>query len=122
MELLERALSERVLGACMEVSNVLGPGFLERVYHRALVEELRLRQIQVQSPYPIPVQYKGVSIGNYVADLVVEERMLLELKALAALAPEHEAQLLNYLKATGLRVGLLINFGTPRLQWKRMVR
>ena len=106
----------------MEVSNVLGPGSLERVYHRALVEELRLRQIQVQSPYPIPVQYKGVSIGNYVADLVVEERMLLELKALAALAPEHEAQLLNYLKATGLRVGLLINFGTPRLQWKRMVR
>ncbi len=122
MELLEQALSERVLGACMEVSNVLGPGFLERVYHRALVEELRLRQIQVQSPYPIPVQYKGVSVGNYVADLVVEERMLLELKALAALAPEHEAQLLNYLKATGLRVGLLINFGTPRLQWKRMVR
>jgi len=121
MELFDQELSERVIGACMEVSNVLGAGFLESVYHRALLQELSSRGIQVRSQCAMQVLYKGAPVGDYVADLIVEDRLILELKALQALTPAHEAQLLNYLKGTGLRVGLLVNFGTPKIHWKRLV-
>ena len=120
-ELLEKELTERVIAACMEVSNLLGAGFLESVYQRALVQELELRGIQFRGQCPIQVLYKGNPVGDYIADLVVEERLIVELKALSGLTTEHEAQLLNYLKATGIHVGLLVNFGTARLQWKRLV-
>lgn len=121
MELLELELSEQVIGACMEVSNLLGSGFLESVYQRALIQELGLRGIRVRSSVAIQVLYKGTPVGDYVADLLLEDRMLLELKALTTLTPAHEAQLLNYLKGTGIKLGLLVNFGTPRIQWKRLV-
>ena len=121
MELLDQELSERVIGACMEVSNVLGAGFLESIYHRALLQELSSRGIQARSQCAMQILYKGASVGDYVADLIVEDRLILELKALPALTPAHEAQLLNYLKGTGLRIGLLVNFGTPKIHWKRLV-
>lgn len=121
MELLDQELSERVIGACMEVSNVLGAGFLESVYHRALLQELSKRGIQAGSQCAMQIFYKGAPVGDYVADLIVEDRLILELKALPALTSAHEAQLLNYLKGTGLRVGLLVNFGAPKIHWKRLV-
>lgn len=121
MELLDQELSERVIGACMEVSNVLGAGFLESVYHRALLQELSSRGIQARSQCAMQIFYKGGPVGDYVADLIVEDRLILELKALPALTSAHEAQLLNYLKGAGLRVGLLVNFGTPKIHWKRLV-
>jgi GxxExxY protein len=122
MELVEQDLSGRIIAACMEVSNVLGAGFLESVYHRALIQELASRRIQARSQCAIPVLYKGSPVGDYIADLLVEDRLILELKALSDLTSVHEAQLLNYLKGTGLKVGLLVNFGTPKIQWKRLVR
>ncbi len=121
MELLDQELSERVIGACMEVSNVLGAGFLESVYHRALLQELSSRGIQARTQCAMQILYKGAPVGDYVADLIVEDRLILELKALPALTSAHEAQLLNYLKGAGLRVGLLVNFGTPKIHWKRLV-
>lgn len=102
MELLEQELTEQVIGACLEVSNLLGPGFLESVYHRALVHELFLRGMDVRSQCAIEVSYKGAPVGDFIADLIVGNRLILELKALPALTSAHEAQLLNYLKGTGL--------------------
>jgi GxxExxY protein len=121
MELLEQELSERVIGACMEVSNTLGAGFLESVYHRALIQELSSSGIQARSQCALQVLYKGAPVGDFIADLIVEDRLVLELKALPSLTSTHEAQLLNYLRCTGLRVGLLVNFGTPKIHWKRLV-
>src|SRR5271157_5461696 len=108
------AIVEAVVGAAYEVSNVLGAGFLEKVYHRALIRELASRGLEVRSNVPYPVAYKGECVGEYVADLLVEECLLVELKCVDHLANEHMAQCLNYLKASGLRLALLINFQKPR--------
>jgi GxxExxY protein len=105
----------------MEVHNTLGSGFLEKVYENALVVELRLRGLAVEQQDSTDVRYKGRVVGQYVADILVEGLVVLELKALDKLTGDHEAQVLNYLKATGLKVGLLINFGRPRLEWERLV-
>ncbi|MBI1336578.1 MAG: GxxExxY protein [Phycisphaera sp.] len=114
-------VTERIIGAAMEVSNVLGVGFLEKVYENALVEELKLRGLHGVRQQRLQVQYKGVNIGDYVADLVVENQVIVELKCVEALAPEHTAQCLNYLKATGKHIALLLNFQKPRLDLKRIV-
>jgi GxxExxY protein len=103
------------------VHNVLGPGFLEKVYRNALLKELLVRGHGAEAEVKIPVYYKGESVGDYYADVLVDERVILELKALAGLTGEHEAQLLNYLKATGLKIGLLLNFGTRKVQIKRKI-
>ncbi len=105
----------------MEVHGQLGPGFLEKVYEEALGHELRLRGVSCTTQAPILVSYKGKRVGYYVADVLVEGKVLCEIKAGDGLAREHEAQLLNYLKATQVKVGLLLNFGRQRLQIKRMV-
>lgn len=117
----DKALTEKIIGAAFEVHNTLGMGFLEKVYQNALVKELTLLGYLAKPEIKIPVYYKGELIGDYSADILVEERIILELKALSTLTTEHEAQLLNYLKATGLKVGLLINFGTSRVQIKRKI-
>ncbi|MEE9211580.1 MAG: GxxExxY protein, partial [Phycisphaeraceae bacterium] len=96
-------LSEQVIGAAFEVSNVLGVGFLEKVYEKALLHELRLRGMQVTAQQRIEVNYKNECVGEYVADIVVDNRLIVELKCVDAIALEHVAQCLNYLKATGLR-------------------
>ncbi len=106
----------------MRVSNTLGSGFLEKVYENALVHELRKADAKVAQQHVLSVSYDGVVVGEYAADLVVEDGVLVELKAVRALDDVHMAQCMNYLKATGLRVCLLLNFGQPRLQVKRSVR
>jgi GxxExxY protein len=117
----DKSLSERVIGCAFEVSNTLGAGFLEAVYENALCCELTGCGIAFQRQKPLEVKYRDRVVGNYVADVIIEDKLLLELKALSKLTGEHEAQLMNYLRATGLNVGLLINFGTPRLGVKRIV-
>ena len=108
-------------GAVFEVNNVLGPGFLEKVYENALLVELKKRGLNAKSQVPITVTYKGEDVGDYTADLLVEDEVIVELKTVENLDKAHEAQLLNYLKATGLHVGLLVNFKRKKADIKRMV-
>jgi GxxExxY protein len=112
---------ESVVGAAYEVSNVLGAGFLEKIYERALMEELGLRGLRVKTQAPFAVAYKGKHIGTYAADLVVEERLLVEVKCVDQFSTEHLAQCINSLKASGLRLALLINFRRPKVEWRRVV-
>jgi GxxExxY protein len=120
----DERIAHEVIGAAIEVHRHLGPGFLEKIYERALVHELNLRGIAVQSQKDILVPYKEIFIPGQQLDLLAAERVILELKAVAELAAIHEAQLLSYLKATGLRLGLLINFNVRVLKdgIKRLVR
>jgi GxxExxY protein len=115
------SVSKRVIGCGIEVSNNLGSGFLESVYENALSIELKRQGLRFERQKQLNVAYKGEVVGNYVADLIVEEKLLVELKALSNFTGEHEAQVMNYLRATGLEVGLLLNFGTPRLGIRRIV-
>jgi GxxExxY protein len=117
----DKELTQNIIGAAYEVHNVLGRGFLEKVYQNALAEELRLRGYRAEIEVKIPVYYKDVLVGDYYADILVENRIVLELKALSELTSQHEAQLLNYLKATGFKVGLLLNFGSQRVQIRRKI-
>lgn len=104
-------LSEQVIGAAIEVHRALGPGLLESVYHRCMEHELGLRGIEVDREVPLPVIYKGIKLDcGYRMDLVADRKIVLELKAIDAINKVHEAQLLTYLKLSGLKVGLLINF------------
>lgn len=119
--LLEEELTEKILGAAFKVQNTLGSGFLEKVYENAIVVELRRVGIGLEQQKPLQVKYDGTIVGEYLADLVVEGRVVVEIKAVSQLDPVHEAQLLNYLKATGIRVGLLLNFGQPKLKYRRRV-
>ena len=105
------SLTELIINCAYEVHNILGSGFLEKVYENALLTELQIRGIKAEAQIPISVRYKDKIVGEYVADIVVEESVLLELKALEKLADVHEIQLKNYLKATNIELGLLINFG-----------
>ena len=114
-------LTKAVIGAAFEVHREMGSGFLEKVYQTALAYELRRLGLTVEPEAEMPVRYKGGVVGIYYADLVIESNVICEIKAIARWAPEHEAQILHYLKATGIKVGLLLNFGTPRLQIKRMI-
>ena len=111
-------LTEQIIGAFFAVYSALGYGFLENIYVKALMIELKKRGLNVRDELPIHVYYDGQLIGEYFADLVVNELVILEIKAAKALAAEHEAQLLNYLKATPYEVGLLLNFG-PKPETKR---
>jgi len=122
-ELLYKEEVYAITGAAMEVYNVLGPGFLEGVYQDALEIELGLRQIEFRSQAEIRVRYKGRALSTlYKPDLIAFNKIVVELKALERLTTREEAQLLNYLKATGMEAGVLINFGgRSGLDWKRMV-
>jgi len=114
-------LTEQIIGCAFSVSNTLGFGFLEKVYENALAVELRENGLEVAQQCPLPVAYKGVSVGEYFADLLVEGKVIVEIKAVRRLDNSHLAQCINYLKATGLRVGLLLNFGRPKLEVRRVV-
>ena len=115
-------LEAEVIGAAYEVSNILGAGFLEKVYHRALQKELTLRGISVRSNVELPVTYKGENVGEYIPDLLVEDRLIIELKCVERFAGEHIAQCLSYLCAAGHDELLLINFQKPKVDWRRIVR
>jgi len=114
-------LSNRVIGCALRVQHALGVGFLEKVYENALAHELRKAGFAVARQYSMSIIYDDVVVGEYVADLLVDEMLLVEVKATHALDDVHLAQCLNYLKATGIKLCLLFNFGTQRLQIKRVV-
>lgn len=114
-------LIEAVVAAVYEVANTLGTGFLEKVYERALLIELRLRGIKAETQVALRVAYKGESIGDYFVDVLVQDRLIVELKCVESLAKEHLAQTLNYLKASSLHAALLVNFQHPKVEWKRIV-
>lgn len=118
--LVDEAITDKVIRAFFDVYNELGAGFLENVYENALVFALRQNDLAVIQQAAVDVRYQGQIVGEYRVDLLVEGRVLVEVKAASTLAPNHEAQLLNYLKATGIPVGLLLNFG-PRAQFKRRI-
>jgi len=120
--MLHKELSGKVIGAAMEVHKLLGSGFLESVYEQALAGELSDRQIPFKRQVPITVTYRQVQVGEYRADFPVDRKIILEIKAVTALIAEHQAQVLHYLTATGLRLALLLNFGNKSLQFKRIIR
>ena len=115
-------ITQVIIGCAFEVMNELGTGFLESVYERAMLLALRQKGQSVVTQHPIKVMFRGECVGDFFADLLVEEKVIVELKAVKALTPEHQAQIINYLIATGIDVGLLINFGKPRLEYKRFTR
>ena len=115
-------LSRVVIGCALAVAATLGSGFVEKVYENALAYELGKRGLGVVQQSPVVVRYEGVVVGSYSSDLLVDGVVLVEIKAVVSLNTVHRAQCLNYLKATGLRLCLLLNFGPPRLEIKRIVR
>ena len=116
-----KELTEQILGAAFEVHNTLGCGFLEKVYENALVYELKQRGLKVTSQKEIKVSYKSQEVGLYVCDILVGEQVIVEVKAVEGITGLHQAQLLNYLKGSGYEVGLILNFGKPKLEYKRLV-
>jgi GxxExxY protein len=112
-------LTKQILQACFEVSNELGSGFLESVYEKSLFLALESLGLRVRSQVPLKVWFRDKVVGDFYADIVVNNQVLIELKAVRKLAPEHIAQVLNYLKACNLEVGLLVNFGCPKLEYRR---
>jgi len=120
MELLYKEEVFKIIGACMEVHKELGSGFLEAVYHEALMIELNKKNIPFETNVRLKVNYKNQVLQKvYYADIICYDKIIVELKAMDGLVPEHYAQVINYLKATGYQLGLLINFGTKSLQYKK---
>ena len=118
----EYDLCGRVIGAAMTVHSTLGPGFLESVYQNALIWELRKAGLKSEAEKPISVHYDGQLVGAFTADVLVDDAVIVELKAVQTLAKAHEVQLVNYLVATGFDEGLLLNFGAERLEFKKKFR
>jgi len=115
-------LTKKIIGEAMYVHRVIGPGFLESIYHTALVLRLKKLGLKVESQKPLPVYFDGEMIGDFLADIIVENSLILELKAVSALNSAHEVQLVNYLTATKIETGLLLNFGAKSLEFKRKSR
>jgi GxxExxY protein len=122
VELLHKHLFFAIVGAAMEVHNVLGSGFLEAVYQAALEKELAIRGIPFNRKVKLPVSYKSELIGDYEADLVVDEKIIVEIKSISRLNSVHEAQAIHYLTATGLQLALLVNFGASSLEYRRVIK
>jgi GxxExxY protein len=115
-------ITEVIIGCAFEVLNELGSGFLESVYEKAMLIAVEQKSLKVQAQHPVKVIFRQKCVGAFYADLFVEQKVIVELKAVKAIAPEHQAQIINYLNATGIEVGLLINFGNPKLEYKRFTR
>ena len=121
-ELLYKSDVYKIIGAAMEVHKELGPGFLEAIYQEAMSLEFKLQKIDFEREKPLKIYYKGTLLDKkYISDFICYDKIIVELKALSELNSEHESQLINYLKATKLRVGLLINFGSKSLEYKHLV-
>ena len=120
-EFLHGEITEQIIGAAFQVWKILGYGFLEKVYENALMVELKLRGLEVEQQFDINVCYKELVVGKYAADLFVERKVIVELKAEKEYNSKHDAQLLNYLKGTGIRVGLFLNFGEKKCQFERLI-
>jgi GxxExxY protein len=121
-ELLYKHLSFSIIGAAMEVHKTLGSGFLEAVYQGSLEKELALRGIPFERKVKLPVSYKGELVGEYEADLVVDGKIVMEIKAISRLISAHEAQAIHYLTATGLQLARLVNFGAGSLEYRRIIK
>lgn len=119
--LIYQELTSVIINSAIEVQSVLGIGFLEKVYENALIVELINKDLKVEQQKNMKVYYKGFEVGNYVADIIVENTVVLELKSVKNLDPVFNVQLLNYIKALNLELGLLINFGNPKLEVKRII-
>ena len=115
-------MTSTIIGCAMKVHSVLGPGFLESVYQKALSYELRQIGLNHTCEHPIAVRYEGIVVGNFIADLFVDDSVIVENKAVQKLTTAHEVQLVNYLTATGIEIGLLVNFGATSLEFKRKYR
>lgn len=118
---VEQELTGKILSCAFSVHNTLGAGFLERVYANSLAIEIRREGLACAQETSLQVKYRDAIVGDYVGDMIVAGRVLLELKACAVLDGNHSAQIMNYLRASGLRVGLLLNFGRPKLEYRRFV-
>lgn len=118
--MIDEDITEKIIGAAYKVANTLGAGFLEKVYENALAIELKKSGLSVKQQYSLPVYYEDELVGNYFADLLVEDSVIVELKAVRELVSEFSAQVINYLKATRINTGLLINFGKPKIEIKRL--
>jgi GxxExxY protein len=118
----DEAITETIIGCAFKVHNTLGPGYLEKVYKNAMCIELAKQGLQVRQQQPVTVHYEGQVVGEYLVDLWVEDRIIVELKAIQTLTKAHEAQVVNYLTATGTDIGLLINFGASSVEIKRKHR
>lgn len=121
-DLIHKEITDKILRASFEVVNELGAGFVESVYEKALMIVLRQLGLNAESQVSIDVMFRGEPIGEFYADILVNGKVIIELKAVKTLVPEHQAQVINYLKATGIEVGMLINFGNPKLEYKRLTR
>jgi len=117
--MIHDSLTSKIISICYEVHNELGHGYSEKIYENSLAIALAETGLEVQQQHPINVFFRGYTVGEYFADILIESRVILELKALKTLLPEHHAQIINYLKATNLERGLLVNFGSPKLEIKR---
>lgn len=120
-EIIYKELSYEVVNAAIAVWKTLGHGFLEKVYENALCIELTKRSIPYVQQQPIKVHYEGQCVGDYMADIIVDDKIILELEAAKAINDAHVVQVLNYLKATGLRLGLVLNFGVEKMDFKRLI-
>jgi GxxExxY protein len=122
VELLYKELTFAIIGAAMEVHGILGPGFLETVYQSALARELTLRGIPFEQQVHLPVSYKDVLVGEYIADFIIDGKLIVEIKAVSNFNSQHQAQAMHYLAATGCRLALLLNFGTGSLEHRRVIK
>lgn len=116
------SITERIIGSAFTVANTLGAGFLEKVYESALAHEITKCGLAVERQRGIIVHYDKIVVGEYVADLIVEDQVIVELKLARSITEQHIAQCLNYLRATGISLGLLINFGNPRVEIRRVIQ
>jgi GxxExxY protein len=114
------ALTREIIGAAMEVHGTLGPGFVEVIYQNALMHELRIRGFQIATEVDIKVVYKNLTVGRHRLDLLIDQKVVVELKAINIIGRVQFAQAISYLKATGIQVALIINFGEPALRWQRV--
>lgn len=112
-------LTGKILQACFEVSNELGIGFIESVYEKSLLVALKEKDLKAENQVPINVKFRQIIVGEFYADILVEDKILIELKAVNSLINEHKVQVINYLKASGIEVGFLVNFGNPKLEYRR---
>lgn len=118
--MLHREVTGRILECSSEVSRELGAGFVESVYEKALVVALSQKGLKARSQVALEVVFRNVDVGRFIADLIVNDVVLVELKAVSRVLPEHKAQVINYLKATGMKTALLINFGNPKVEYYRL--
>ncbi len=119
--MLYKDLTEKIIKAAMNVHNTLGFGFMEKVYENSLMTELKLSGLKAIQQSPVEVFYKGDLVGDYITDIIVEDKVILELKSVENLNKVHEVQLVNYLKAVNMEIGMLLNFGKEKLEFKRKV-